>query len=197
MKHDPIQEFKDSPYTLTDSKQPTYLAIMPSAFKRAMQTAALDMPGAKKSQIGRLVNIEGEMVGIYGIPKLRMDITRSADMNRTPDVRTRACCEEWACKLTISYTKPILRQQAIVDLLYAAGFQSGVGDWRQEKGSANFGCFEIVSSANTDFQRIVKTQGREKQKSALKNPIAYNHETEEMLAWFDVELKRRGFKIAA
>lgn len=197
MKHDPLTEFGNSPYLLADSKEPTYLAIMPSAFKRAMQSAALDMPGAKKAQIGRLVNIEGEMIGIYGVPKLRMDITRSADINRTPDVRTRACCEEWACKLTISYTKPILREQAIINLLYAAGFQSGIGDWRQEKGSANYGCFEIVSSANTEFQRIVKTQGRAAQKSAMKNPVAYNSEAEEMLAWFDVELKRRGFKVAA
>jgi len=197
MKHDPIQEFRNSPYIITDQNAPTLLAIMPTSFKRAMGTAALDTPGAKKAQIGRLVYIEGEMLPIYGIPRVFMAITRSADMNRTPDVRTRALLPEWACKLTITYTMPILRQQSIVNLLAAAGFQSGVGDWRQEKGSASYGSFKLVSPDDKDFSRIVKTQGRSAQQEALDEPVAYNAETQEMLAWFDVETKRRGFKVAS
>ena len=42
----------------------------------------------------------------------------------------------------------------------------------------------------------MKTMGRTAQQEAIDNPIAYNAETEEMLAWFDVEIKRRGFKVA-
>ena len=126
-----------------------------------------------------------------------MAITRSADMNRTPDVRTRAILPEWACKLRITFTKPILREQSIANLLAAAGFQSGVGDWRQEKGSGSYGSFKLVSADDKDFLRIVKTQGRKVQQDALDTPIAYNSETEEMLAWFNVETKRRGFKVAA
>lgn len=197
MKHDPIREFRDSPYTIQDDKAPTLLAIMPTSFKRAMGTAALDTPGAKKAQIGRLVYIEGELLPIYGIPRVFMAITRSADMNRTPDVRTRAIVPEWACKLSITFTKPILREQSIANLLAAAGFQSGVGDWRQEKGSGSYGSFKLVSEDDKDFVRILKTQGRKAQQEALADPVAYNQETEEMLAWFDTEIKRRGFKVAA
>jgi hypothetical protein len=48
LKHDPIKEFRDSPYRMTDPKALTLLAILPTAFKRAMGTAALDTPGAKE-----------------------------------------------------------------------------------------------------------------------------------------------------
>jgi len=197
LKHYPVQEFRDSPYRMTDPKSPALLAIMPTAFKKAMGTAALDMPGAKKSQILRLIYVEGEMIPIYGVPRVFMAITRSSDMARTPDVRTRAILPEWACKLSITFTKPILREQSIANLLAAAGFQSGVGDWRQEKGSGSYGSFKLVSADDEDFRRIVKMQGRKAQEDALEIPVAYNDETSEMLSWFDVESKRRGFKVAA
>lgn len=197
LKHDPIKEFRDSPYRMMDPKAPTLLAILPTAFKGAMKTAALDTPGAKKAQIGRLVYIPGEQLPIYGIPKVFMAITRSADMNRTPDVRTRAILPEWACHLEVAFTKPILREQSIANLLAAAGFQSGVGDWRQEKGSGSYGSFKLVPETDKDFRRIVAQQGRAAQQKAMDDPQAYNDETAEMLTWFDSEIKRRGFKVAA
>ena len=196
LKHDPIQEFRNSPYIIENKAAPSLLGILPTAFKGAMLTAALDMPGTKRTQMGRLLTVDWDMQPVYGIPKVFMSITRSADMNKTPDVRTRAILPEWACKLTVTFNKPILREQSVANLLAAAGMQSGVGDWRQEKGSGSFGAFKLVSNDDKDFLRITKTMGREVQQEALDNPIAYNAETEEMLAWFDVEIKRRGFKVA-
>jgi len=197
MKHDPIEEFRASPYIIEDKTAPTLLGILPTAFKKAMGTAALDMPGAKKAQILRLVYVEGEILPIYGVPRVFMAITRSADINKTPDVRTRAILPEWACKLSITFAQPILRQQSIANLLAAAGFQSGVGDWRQEKGSGSYGAFKLVSADDKDWNRIVKTQGRIPQQDALDDPISYNAETGEMLAWFDVQKKARGFPTKA
>lgn len=197
VKHDPIKEFRDSPYVIEDPKAPSLLAVLPTAFKKAMGTAALDMPGAKKAQIGRLVSVDWDMQPVFGIPKVFMAITRSADINKTPDVRTRAILPEWACRLKVTFTKPILREQSIANLLAAAGFQSGVGDWRQEKGSGSYGSFKLVSADDKDFVRITKTMGRKAQQAAMDKPEAYNEETEEMLSWFDVEIKRRGFKVAA
>lgn len=196
LKHDPIQEFRNSPYIIENKAAPSLLGILPTAFKGAMLTAALDMPGTKRTQMGRLLTVDWDMQPVYGVPKVFMSITRSADMNKTPDVRTRAILPEWACRLTVTFNKPILREQSVANLLAAAGMQSGVGDWRQEKGSGSFGAFKLVSNDDKDFLRIVKTMGREVQQEALDNPIAYNAETEEMLAWFDVEIKRRGFKVA-
>jgi hypothetical protein len=155
------------------------------------------MPGASKTQMGRLIYMPGEYQPVYGIPKVFMAVTRSSDIKRTPDVRTRAILPEWACSLTVTFTKPLLKEQGIANLLAAAGMSSGVGDWRQEKGSGSFGSFKIVSADDPDFRRIVKTQGRAAQQEAMDAPEAYNDETAEMLSWFSVEMKRRGFKVAA
>lgn len=195
LKHDPIAEYRESPYIVDGGD--AMLGLMVTSFKNSMKSAALDMPGAKKSQIGRLVYVDGMLNPIYGIPKIFMSVTRSADMARTPDVRTRMILPEWACRLSIRFTKPILREQSIANLLAAAGFQSGVGDWRQEKGSGNYGCFKLVSADDADWNRIVNEQGRAAQQEAIDNPEAYDRETEELLSWFDIEVKRRGFKVAA
>lgn len=193
LKHNPIQEFRDSPYIMDDPKAPTLLGVMASGFKKAMGTAALRTSGVTKTEIGQLVYVPGAFVHVFGLPRVFMAITRSADMNKTPDVRTRAILPEWACKLSIIYTKPALREQSMVNLLAAAGFMSGIGDWRQEKGSGSYGSFKIVAEKDPDFVRILKTQGRAAQQEAIDDPVAYNDETSEMLAWFDVEIGRRGF----
>lgn len=196
LKHLPIQEYRDSAYQIKGNT-PTLLGILPTAFKKAMGTAALDMPGAKKAQILRLIYVNGEMTPVYGIPKIFLAITRNSDIKHTPDVRTRAILPEWACRLSLTFTQPIMREQSIANLLAAAGFQSGVGDWRNEKGSGNYGAFKLVGPDDPDFVRIVSTQARAEQIEALANPVSYNDETSEILAWFDVESRRRGFKVAA
>ena len=197
MKHDPLGEFRATRYRMANEDAPTVLAVLPTMFKKAMGTAALDMPGTKKAQIGRLVSVDWDAMPVWGVPNVFMAITRSADINKTPDVRTRAILPEWACRLSVRFQKPILREQSVANLLAAAGRLSGVGDWRQEKGSGSYGAFKLVSADDKDFLRVIKTGGRNAQQEALDNPIPYNDETSEMLAWFEVELKRRGFKVAA
>lgn len=197
LKHDPYQEFRDSPYIMTAEDSPALIGMLPTAFKAAMRTAALDVPGAKKAQIGRLVYVHGEMISVWGVPKIFMSTTRSADINRTPDIRTRAILPEWACKLTVEFVKPIIREQSIANLLAAAGFQSGIGDWRQEKGSGNYGSFKLVSADDPDFVRITSTMGRSAQIDAMNNPVAHDKETTDLLSWFVVEAERRGLKVAA
>ena len=197
VKHDPVREFRDSPYTMPDKDAPALLAVMTTAFKRAMATAAMDLPGASKTQIGRLIYMPGEYQPVFGIPRLFMSVTRSSDIKRTPDVRTRAILPEWACRISVTFTKPLLKEQAIANLLAAAGMSSGIGDWRQEKGSGSFGAFKIVAENDPDFVRICKKQGRAAQQEALDFPEAYNEETAQMLSWFSVEMKKRGMKVEA
>ena len=76
LKHDPLQEFRDSPYKLADPLQPTYIALPATAFKGALRNAALDLPGASKSQIGRLTYVQGDMINIYGVPQMMMAVVR-------------------------------------------------------------------------------------------------------------------------
>lgn len=197
LKHNPLEEFRASPVCLRDEDAPTLLAVPATALKGAMRTAALDLPGAKKSQIGRLTYIAGEFVGIYGVPQIFSTVVRSADMNRTPDVRTRCIVPHWAAVASITFVKPIMREQAIANLIAAAGITVGIGDFRPEKGAGNYGQFTVVGADDERLTRLMKTGGRAAQIAAMEDPAAYDEQTEELLAWFDVEVRRRGFKVAA
>ena len=61
-----------------------------------------------------------------------------------------------------------------------------------------FGQFDI-GMAETDpaFAQVVSTGGRAAQIAAMDDPQCYDDQTEELMGWFDVEVKRRGFKVAA
>jgi hypothetical protein len=193
LKHNPVEEYRASAYRMPET-QPTLLGILSTAFKRAMGTAALDMPGAKKAQIGRLTYIEGDYVGIFGVPQLFMSIVRSADMNKTPDVRTRAIVPHWACRVRVTYVEPLIRPQAVANLLAAAGLTVGVGDWRPEKGAGSYGQFQIVGGDHAGFLDLLKTGGRGDQADALETPVCYDEETADLLAWYDDERAKRNLR---
>jgi hypothetical protein len=192
LKHDPRQEFQASPYTLASDESPTLLAMMSSAVKGAMMTAALDLPGTKKAQIGRLVYVEGHLLPIWGIPKVFMTITRSADMNRTPDVRTRAIVPIWGALAWVRFVRPILTEAAVINLLQAGGTTAGVGDWRPEKGKGSFGQFRVANVTDPAFAAICKDAGRAEQIVAMDDAEAYDAETEELWSWFEEEVVVRG-----
>jgi hypothetical protein len=196
LKHDPYAEFRASIYKSEDPNSPTYIEHLAVAFKKCISSAAVDIPGASKAQIGRLLWANSERVPIYGTPKLMMSVVRTADINRTPDVRTRAVVPEWACRISIQYVTPILNLKSISNLLAASGMINGIGGWRPQKGSGNFGQFRVCSEDDADFQRILKI-GRAEQVEAMNNPIAYSGETEELLEYFDEEIKTRGLKGSA
>lgn len=194
LKHDPMQEFLDSPYKDYDPKGLTLLQGLATWFKGAICNAALDVPGANKSQIGRLCWVVGERVSVYGVPRLHMDVVRSADMNHTPDVRTRCVIPQWATTIVIEYTKPMLNDTAITNLLVSAGISQGVGDYRTGKGKGTYGTFEIVNANDPRYLTILKNGGRKVQEEAMKNPDFYNKDSEELFHWFMEELKRRGME---
>lgn len=194
LKHQPFEEFAASPYTLPNDDAPTLLAHLSTAFKKAIASTALDLPGAKKAQLSRLMWVEGEKVGIYGIPKLHMAVTRSADMAHTPDVRTRCIVSEWAAKVVVAFPVPILKEAVVSQLFAAAGMIQGVGDWRPEKGSGTFGQFELVDPDDDRYQRIIASGGRQAQIEAMEAHEPYDEDTAELLSWFVSEADRRGFK---
>jgi hypothetical protein len=197
LKHDPVSEWRNS-MTLrmrtltmrTGNDGPTRLLFPAPAVKGAMCTAALETKGTNKTQIGRLVWVKDYSLDLYGVPKLFMAVVRSADMNRTPDVRTRAMLEEWCLPVTIQYVKPQMSEKAIMQLLSNGGIIVGIGDFRQEKGKGNFGQFEVVTEA--DCKSIIASGGRKQQDAAIKNPACVDEESEELLGWFQAEVENRG-----
>lgn len=189
LKHNPIEEYRDSAYYAKGKD--TALMLPAIMFKAAISNAALDMPGVKKAQIGRLVYVNGDEITLYGVPQLLMSVVRCSDINHTPDVRTRAILPNWACKLNITFVKPNISEKSVMNLLAAAGVITGVGDYRQQKGKSSYGQFELVSPRDKDFSAIVKTGGRSSQEAALETPTFYDHESEKLYNWFYDEYKER------
>jgi hypothetical protein len=190
IKHDPYQEFRDSAEVVATG--PTALGLRVTAIKSAMCSAAIETAGLTKAGTQRLLFMPGDHCPLFGIPQLRMDVTRSADINRTPDIRTRAFLPKWGAEIHLHYIIPQLSAQAVITLLANAGLLIGVGDYRQEKGKGAFGSFRVLDSRQDDeWDHLVSTMGREAQESALANPEPADDETAELLDFCLGEQQRR------
>lgn len=194
LKHDPMEEFRAAAHRLETG--PTLLGFPAAGPKRALASAAIDLPGsAKKAQIGRLTWVPGEILPVYGLQKYKMEVVRMADINRTPDIRTRPYISEWVIPLSINFIRPILNVTVILNLLSAAGLYIGIGDGRNEKGALNRGQFTVMSEAEAKTNRTVKSimeYGRAAQEEAFENPQPADAESAEMLAWFELQRQARG-----
>jgi len=190
LKHDPLTEFRECCYRNRNPNEPTAIHFPAGAFSKAIAAAALDIPGATKSQMLRLVSIMSTQVNIYGIPMLGMDMVRNSDMARTPDVRTRAYFPEWCCRIDIEYVSTLINQQQILNLISAAGTIVGLGDYRPQKGGQH-GKFICTTEDDANVVRIVKHQGRAAQEAALLNPSFFNEDSAELYSWFVEEVARR------
>jgi len=192
LKHVPIDEFRAAAHRLPDGE--TLLAFPSSGFKAAMSTAAIDLPGTKKSQIGRWCYVDGEYTRIWGVPYLYMTTVRMADMNRTPDIRTLCIVPKWAARVRVNYVQSFLSVNAVANLVAAGGIYVGIGDGRPEKGKLSFGRYRVVEEDDAEFNQIVKEGGREVQLKAMQDATPYDGQSAEMLDYHESELKRRNFE---
>jgi hypothetical protein len=191
IKHSPEQEYRDSAEILPDG--PTALGLNVVAIKAAMSTAALETPGLTKTSAQRLLFMPGSFAPLYGTPQLRMDVVRSADINRTPDVRTRCFLPIWGAEIEIRYIVPQLSASSVVNLLCNAGVLIGVGDFRQEKGKGSFGSFRVLGEGEKDaeWDELIAKHGRKAQLGALAKPAYADRDTEDLMEFFHGEVKRR------
>lgn len=191
IKHQPLLEYRDSAEIMKDG--PTALGLRVVAVKAAMCTAALETAGLTKSATQRLLFMPGDLVPLYGTPQLRMDVVRSADINRTPDVRTRAFLPRWGAEIEIQYVIPQLSLISVVSLLQNAGILVGVGDFRQERGKGAFGSFRVLGDGDEDdeWNDLVENHGRAAQEAALAEPDYADRDTADLMEFFAEEEQRR------
>lgn len=191
IKHDPVREYRDSMEILPNG--PTSLGLRVVAVKGAMCTAALETPGLTKTSAQRLLFMPGDFTPLYGTPTLRLDVVRSADINRTPDVRSRAFLPKWGAEIDIQFITPQLGVASVVSLLCNAGVLIGVGDYRQEKGKGAFGSFRVLGEGEKDpeWDDLVKNHGRKSQEAAIKSPQFADRDTEDLMEFFASEVQRR------
>jgi len=192
LKHDPEQEFRDSVYRLPSG--PTLLGFPAPGVKGAMATAALETPGVTKTSVQRLIFLPEQKIKVWGKPFLKMDVVRSADMARTPDVRTRAFLPRWCAEVDIAFVRPTLSVHSVVSLLSNAGVIVGIGDFRQEKGRGSYGTFSVAGDDLgdwSDYWSEVTAEGRAVQEAAMADPEFADDETAELMAMLDEERAKR------
>jgi len=194
LKHDPIAEFRGAIYRTQGDNHPTRVVMPGNAFGQALASAAIDIPGAVKAQITRLTEVTDINVNVYGLPRLFMAVVRQSDINRTPDIRTRAIFPEWAVQLGIRYVRDLLTEKTVINLLAASGILIGIGDNRRAKGGV-YGKFEIVEPDNKAFQTLIKNAGRKAQDEAIAQAIPFDHDSEELFGWFVNTARDREKKI--
>ncbi len=190
LKHDPFSEFRGAMYLNRDSKRPTLIHLPTGAIHGALSSAALDMPGAAKAKIERLTKVVDLQVDLYGTPHIFCAMVRNSDIGRTPDVRTRPIFPEWCLTVTLRYAAALVTERTVANLLSAAGLLIGIGDWRGQKGGP-YGAFQLVGDGDARFQQVKKMHGRAAQQKAFDTPIFYDADTEELLTWFEGEVRRR------
>lgn len=191
IKHHPFDEFRSSAEIVKDG--PTALGLRTIAIKSAMCSAAIETEGVTKASVQRLMYLPGECAALYGTPQLRLDVVRCANIDRTPDVRSRAFLPVWGAEVDITYVMPQLNPTSVISLLCNAGILIGVGDYRQEKGKGNFGLFRVIGEGEQDdeWDMLVRYHGRKAQLAALESPEFANEETAELMALYSDEVSRR------
>lgn len=142
---DPEEQFESSVY-YTDQKK---LGFPADAFKKAMIRGAklvgLVMTDARTSFFVHgeyCTRDDRELVKISGELRPREDMVRLN--GSTADIRYRGQVLDWAAELEISYNAAITSFDQIVNMLQAAGYGVGVGEWRPEK-DGTFGRFEVLT----------------------------------------------------
>jgi hypothetical protein len=215
IKHHPYDEFRGALEQMPDEgAPPTFCAIRAASFKASFEAAALRVAGIKKTEVQALMRVrplqppfadyklDPEYLPLWGIPALRMDIVRSADMNRTPDVRSRPCFKRWATEFEVEFVTPNFKAQSIAALVNNAGLYAGVGDYRLQKGGT-FGQFNIVEvdeveflnrsagELRKDWNEVVDTMGYQAQKAAFDDPKPYDDEAKQLLTFYEDEIVRR------
>lgn len=134
----PEAEFNGARY-IVDKKHDGFPA---SGFKKAAVRAGTFM-GLKMTDSRGSFHVIGELVKIICPkgPKLRTDMVRIGQ--GTSDVRYRPEYDNWSANLEIRYNANVISAEIIINMFNTAGFSTGVGEWRPERGG-NFGMFEVA-----------------------------------------------------
>jgi len=192
LKHDPEQEFRDSVYRMPNGE--TLLGFPAPGVKGAMATAALETKSVTKTSVNRLIFMPEQRIRIWGKPFLKMDVVRSADMAKTPDIRTRAFLPRWCATVDVAFVTPTLSVHSVVSLLANAGVIIGIGDFRQEKGRGSYGTFSVHGDDLGDWQETwdeITAEGRLCQQAAMEAPEYADEDTSELMDILMDERKRR------
>jgi len=147
----PDQDYHDSVYWDQDH-QPVFPAI---AFKASAVNAAIAMD-AKKTNLRQSFHVLGDMIPILTDmePNMREDMVRIG--MGTADLRYRGEFMRWGAFLPINLNTSLLSIEQLMNLFNAAGFGTGVGEWRPQR-DGNHGMFKCADSDEISLMKEWQT----------------------------------------
>ena len=193
-KHHPDAEYLDCFHPPSYSGQ-SAIGMPAVNFKQAIGTVATEIPGLTATSAKRYVHVIGETIDVFGVPELFMTTVRNSDMNKTPDIRTRPILRYWCAEIEVRYVLPFMTFTTLRTLVQAAGILMGVGDWRIQKGSGNYGGWEICREDDERFLRIKEESTIERQMKAIRHPEPYDSTTAMLIEAWEADIKERGIKV--
>lgn len=141
---DPEGEMKECLYKFSDGVRTGFPAV---GFKAAMVRAGKMLEYTMKD-LQQIVFVEpddGDLVEIIGDYALRTDMVRVG--MGAADIRYRPEYKSWRAKLKIKYNSGQISAEQIAQLIDAAGFGCGIGEWRPEKSkTGNFGTWQLLKN---------------------------------------------------
>lgn len=140
---DPTAQYEASLYRFEDGR----IGFPADAFKASIIRGGKQL-GLVMIDMKTAIFIKGEyskkndrdLVEIKGDISMREDTVRIA--SGTADIRYRGQISDWSAVLEIEYNAGIASFDQIVNMINAAGFGVGVGEWRPTTGGG-FGRYEI------------------------------------------------------
>lgn len=144
---DPENDWKECLYYCSDGESYGFPA---GGFKSGMVNAGYQVFGKKKTNLSAAFNIvaddrETNLVKIIGTPQMREDMVRVGTINKVASPRYRPVFPVWGLNLTIQYVDGMITEGELAQLIMAAGFSFGLGEWRPEKGGS-FGMYKAMSA---------------------------------------------------
>jgi hypothetical protein len=141
----PQEQYEASIYWIGEGK----LGFPADAFKKAMVRGAKQLDLVMTDmRTGFFVhgeyseNEDRELIPINGSVSMREDMVRIS--GGTSDIRYRGQVLNWSATLNISYNAKVVSYDQIVNMIEAAGYGVGVGEWRPQK-DGTFGRFQVVT----------------------------------------------------
>jgi hypothetical protein len=160
------------------TKKGVRLGMPANAIKLAMISAGMGGRANVKGDLTQAFFVkpdpdDGELIEIFPDWRLPSPIDMRYDNARNPMsqgankpvvIRVRPGLSNWQARLTFSYNASMISPQGIMELLDAAGYGVGLGDWRPEK-KGDKGRFRIIYDENEIHipnlkGRATKTQKR-------------------------------------
>lgn len=114
----------------------------PAIGVKAAMVSACRFVDAKMTVMRGAFHIDCEMLEVIGEPRPREDMVRVG--MGTADIRYRPEFVGWKMPVTVKFNASVISAEQIANLLNAAGFGVGIGEWRPEK-NGSYGRFHVAA----------------------------------------------------